>query len=91
MATSGTYVTEVPLKGSAEKYYKRWKNENHVFPDAIGHHIQNVTVHEGEHDSHGSIRSWNYTWGIQLLILSLYISIYYLTLYISIHNIMVYV
>ncbi|KAF2542856.1 hypothetical protein F2Q68_00029949 [Brassica cretica] len=63
MATSGTYVTEVPLKGTAEKHYKRWKSENHVFPDAIGHHIQNVTVHEGEHDSHGSIRSWNYTWG----------------------------
>ena len=67
MATSGTYVTEVPLKGTAEKHYKRWKSENHVFPDAIGHHIQNVTVHEGEHDSHGSIRSWNYTWGIHLL------------------------
>ncbi|CAA7037426.1 unnamed protein product [Microthlaspi erraticum] len=62
MATSGTYVTEVPLKGTAEKHYKRWKSENHVFPDTIGHHIQNVTVHEGEHDSHGSIRSWNYTW-----------------------------
>ncbi|KAL1222600.1 MLP-like protein [Cardamine amara subsp. amara] len=61
MATSGTYVAEVPLKGTAENHYKRWKGENHVFPDAIGHHIQNVTVHEGEPDSHGSIRSWNYT------------------------------
>ncbi|KFK24394.1 hypothetical protein AALP_AAs56345U000100, partial [Arabis alpina] len=62
MATSGTYVTEVPLKGSAAKHYKRWKSENHVFPDTIGHHIQDVTVHEGESDSHGSIRTWNYTW-----------------------------
>ncbi|CAF2130979.1 hypothetical protein HID58_012568 [Brassica napus] len=44
MATSGTYVTEVPLKGTAEKHYKRWKSENFLFPDAIGHHIQNVTV-----------------------------------------------
>ncbi|RIA04971.1 hypothetical protein BRARA_K00709 [Brassica rapa] len=43
MATSGTYVTEVPLKGTAEKHYKRWKSENFLFPDAIGHHIQNVT------------------------------------------------
>ncbi|XP_010445168.1 PREDICTED: MLP-like protein 328 [Camelina sativa] len=73
MATSGTYVTEVPLKGSAEKHYKRWKNENHVFPDAIGHHIQNVTVHEGEHDSHGSIRSWNYTWVCETRVLVVYI------------------
>ena len=63
MATSGTYVTEVPLKGSAEKHYKRWRNENHLFPDAIGHHIQGVTVHDGEWDSHGAIKIWNYTCG----------------------------
>ncbi|KAJ4899647.1 Polyketide cyclase/dehydrase and lipid transport superfamily protein [Raphanus sativus] len=61
MATSGTYVTEVPLKGTAEKHYKRWKSENFLFPDAIGHHIQNVTVHDGEWDSHGGIKIWNYT------------------------------
>lgn len=64
MATSGTYVTEVPLKGKAEKHYKRWRNENHVFPDAIGHHIQGVTIHDGEWDSHGAIKTWNYTCGI---------------------------
>ncbi|XP_010433879.1 PREDICTED: MLP-like protein 328 [Camelina sativa] len=62
MATSGTYVTEVPLKGSADRHYKSWKSENHLFPDAIGQHIHHVVVHEGEHDSHGSIRSWNYTY-----------------------------
>ncbi|XP_010439147.1 PREDICTED: MLP-like protein 328 [Camelina sativa] len=62
MATSGTYVTEVPLKGSADQHYKSWKSENHLFPDVIGQHIQHVIVHEGEHDSHGSIRSWNYTY-----------------------------
>ncbi|CAN8325698.1 unnamed protein product [Cochlearia groenlandica] len=61
MATSGTYVTEVPLKGTAVDHYKRWKSENHVFPDTVGHHIQNVTVNDGEHDSHGCIRTWNYT------------------------------
>ncbi|KAH0902086.1 hypothetical protein HID58_041589, partial [Brassica napus] len=61
MATSGTYVTEVPLKGNAEKHYRRWRNENHVFPDAIGHHIQGVTIHDGEWDSHGAIKTWNYT------------------------------
>ncbi|CAF2071173.1 unnamed protein product [Brassica oleracea] len=61
MATSGTYVTEVPLKGTAEKHYKRWRNENHAFPDAVGHHIQSVTVHDGEWDSHGAIKIWNYT------------------------------
>ncbi|EOA24895.1 hypothetical protein CARUB_v10018187mg [Capsella rubella] len=61
MATSGTYVTEVPLKGTAEKHYKIWRNENHLFPDVVGHHIQGVTVHDGEWDSHGSIKIWNYT------------------------------
>lgn len=68
MATSGTYVTEVPLNGTAEKYYKRWKSENHLFPDAVGHHIQSVTVHDGDWDSHGGIKIWNYTLGIYLLI-----------------------
>ncbi|KFK29970.1 hypothetical protein AALP_AA7G200900 [Arabis alpina] len=61
MATSGTYVAEVPLKGSAELHYKRWRSENQLFPDAIGHHIQGVNIHHGDWDSHGSIRSWNYT------------------------------
>lgn len=67
MATSGTYVTEVPLKGTAEKHYKRWRNENHAFPDAVGHHIQSVTVHDGEWDSHGAIKIWNYTMSILLI------------------------
>ncbi|AEE29245.1 Polyketide cyclase/dehydrase and lipid transport superfamily protein [Arabidopsis thaliana] len=46
MAMSGTYVAEVPLKGSAEKHYKKWRNENHVFQDAVGHHIQGCTMHD---------------------------------------------
>ncbi|CAA7033758.1 unnamed protein product [Microthlaspi erraticum] len=61
MAMSGTYVAEVPLKGLAEKHYKRWRNENHLFPDAVGHHIQGVNIHDGDWDSHGAIKSWNYT------------------------------
>lgn len=78
MAMSGTYVTDVPLKGSAKNHYKRWKSENQLFPDAIGHHIQGVTVHEGDWDSHGAIKSWNYTCG-PLLCLTLYFhgNVYY--------------
>jgi len=56
-------VTEVPLKGTAEKHFQRWRNENHLFPDAVGHHIQGVSVHDGEWDTHGSIKIWNYTLG----------------------------
>ncbi|KAF2585221.1 hypothetical protein F2Q70_00037550 [Brassica cretica] len=48
MATSGTYVTEVPLKGTVEKHYKKWRSENHAISEAIGHHVQNVTIHEGK-------------------------------------------
>nr|VDD53024.1 unnamed protein product [Brassica oleracea] len=40
MATSGTYVTEVPLKGTVEKHYKKWRSENHAISEAIGHHVQ---------------------------------------------------
>ncbi|KAL0704179.1 hypothetical protein Bca4012_070604 [Brassica carinata] len=49
------------LKGTAEKHYKRWRSEHNLFPDAIGHHIQGVTVHDGDWDSHGTIKIWNYT------------------------------
>ncbi|XP_013590759.1 PREDICTED: MLP-like protein 328 isoform X1 [Brassica oleracea var. oleracea] len=63
MATSGTYVTEVPLKGTVEKHYKNWRSENHAISEAIGHHVQNVTIHEGEWDSHGAIKTWDYTRG----------------------------
>ncbi|KAF3586808.1 hypothetical protein F2Q69_00026741, partial [Brassica cretica] len=61
MAISGTYVADMPLKGSVEKHYKRWKSGNHIFSDAIGHHIQGVAIHDGDWDSHGSIRSRNIT------------------------------
>ncbi|CAE5957518.1 unnamed protein product [Arabidopsis arenosa] len=71
MAMSGTYVAEVPLKGSAEKHYKRWRSQNNLFPDAIGHHVQGVTVHDGDWESHGSIKSWNYTLGRPYFTLSL--------------------
>ncbi|CAN6914270.1 unnamed protein product [Brassica oleracea] len=66
MATSGTYVTEVPLNGTAEKYYKRWKSENHLFPDSVGHHIQSVPVHDGDWDSHGGFKIWNYMLGLHI-------------------------
>jgi len=75
MAMSGTYVTDVPLKGSAEKHYKRWRSENHLVPEAIGHLIQGVTVHDGDWDSHGTIKIWNYTRGSYLYSFSLYIMI----------------
>lgn len=71
MATSGTYVAEVPLKGSAESHYTMWKHEGHLFPEAIGQHmIHGVTMHDGDWHTHGSIRSWYYTCGLSL---SLYI------------------
>ncbi|KAG7648104.1 putative Bet v I/Major latex protein [Arabidopsis thaliana] len=60
MAMSGTYMTDVPLKGSAEKHYKLWSSETHRIPDTIGHLIQGVILHEGDWDSHGSIKTWKY-------------------------------
>ncbi|KAL1203589.1 MLP-like protein [Cardamine amara subsp. amara] len=81
MAMSGTYVAEVPLKGSAEKHYKRWKSENHVFSGAIGHHIQGCNMHDGDWDSHGSIRSWNITCGSYFTFSRSHFSLYSSTSY----------
>ncbi|KFK22805.1 hypothetical protein AALP_AAs59458U000100 [Arabis alpina] len=62
MATSGTYVSEIPLNGSAEKHYKMWKHEGHLFSEAIGDHmIHGVAMHDGDWHTHGAIRSWDYT------------------------------
>ncbi|EOA37436.1 hypothetical protein CARUB_v10011497mg [Capsella rubella] len=62
MAMSGTYVTDVPLKGSAEKHYKMWSSENHLIPEAIGHLVQGITLHEGDWDSHGAIKTTKAIW-----------------------------
>ncbi|KGN49616.1 MLP-like protein 328 [Cucumis sativus] len=62
MALVGKLVNQIEIKTSAEKYYKLFKHHIHHLPD-ITPIFQQVTVHDGDWDSHGhgSIKVWNYT------------------------------
>ena len=64
MALVGKLVNQIEIKTSAEKYYKLFKHHIHHLPD-ITPIFQQVTVHDGDWDSHGhgSIKVWNYTVG----------------------------
>ncbi|KAI4388226.1 hypothetical protein MLD38_000574 [Melastoma candidum] len=63
MALHGTLEAEVELKSTAENFYKIWRSEAHKMPDITSSNIQAVKVHEGDWDSHGAIKIWNYTVG----------------------------
>ncbi|GAV67489.1 Bet_v_1 domain-containing protein [Cephalotus follicularis] len=54
-------VTEVELKSPPEKLYNIFKKEAHIMPAASPNHLQAVEVHEGDWETHGSIKFWNYT------------------------------
>lgn len=68
MASKGTVEAEVELKSPAEKFYKIWRSEAHKLPDITSTNIQAVKVHEGDWDSHGAVKIWNYTVGKSLVL-----------------------
>ncbi|GMN19927.1 hypothetical protein TIFTF001_039932 [Ficus carica] len=57
----GRVETEVELKASPEQFYNMWRRTAHHLPNAAGHHIKAVEVHEGDWDTHGAVKFWNYT------------------------------
>ncbi|GAV73790.1 Bet_v_1 domain-containing protein [Cephalotus follicularis] len=54
---------EVELKSPPEKLYNMFKKESYLVPVASPNNIQAVKVHEGDWETHGSIKIWNYTSG----------------------------
>ncbi|KAM7275454.1 hypothetical protein ACFE04_017320 [Oxalis oulophora] len=52
---------EEEFDAPAEKFYEIWRKRPHHMPDIAPDHIQGVEVHEGDYETHGSIKSWNYT------------------------------
>ncbi|KAM7267897.1 hypothetical protein ACFE04_010063 [Oxalis oulophora] len=57
----GKIETEVEFKANADEFYKHVRSEHHKFPNVSSDHVQNVEVHEGDWETHGSIKSWNYS------------------------------
>ncbi|XP_038696685.1 MLP-like protein 329 [Tripterygium wilfordii] len=52
---------DVEIKSPAEKVYGVLRSQNHVVPKAASDKIHHVEVHEGDWETHGSIKLWKYT------------------------------
>ncbi|GAV67493.1 Bet_v_1 domain-containing protein [Cephalotus follicularis] len=53
--------TEVELKSPPEKLYKLVQKEAHLWPAASPNNLQAVELHEGDWETHGSVKLWSYT------------------------------
>ncbi len=53
----------VEIKASADEVFKVLSNQNHLIPEAASDHIQEIAVHEGDWETSGSVKVWNYTVG----------------------------
>ncbi|XP_016652051.1 PREDICTED: MLP-like protein 328 isoform X1 [Prunus mume] len=63
MALHGFIGTQIELKSPADKFYKIFKGQAHLIPNVSSGHIKGVQVHEGDWETHGSVKIWNYHLG----------------------------
>ncbi|OMO77577.1 hypothetical protein COLO4_25084 [Corchorus olitorius] len=61
MALVGKLEAEVDVKVPADKLLCIIRSENHRIPEAASNHIHTIEVHEGDWETHGSIKLWTYT------------------------------
>ncbi|CAL8995143.1 unnamed protein product, partial [Prunus brigantina] len=60
MALHGFIGTQIELKSPADKFYKIFKGQGHLIPNVSSGHIKGIQVHEGDWETHGSVKIWNY-------------------------------
>lgn len=56
--------SEVEIKSPADGFFRRLTKELHQVPNA-SEKVHGVEVHEGDFETHGSIKLWSYTIGKQ--------------------------
>ncbi|KAJ7942970.1 MLP-like protein 28 [Quillaja saponaria] len=61
MGLTGKVEREVEIKVPAQRFYNIFKKEAHHVSTASPNSIQAVHVHEGDWETHGSIKVWKYT------------------------------
>ncbi|KAM2329981.1 hypothetical protein ACFX1X_020875 [Malus domestica] len=59
MVLHGKIGTEIEIKAPADKLYNMFKSA-HLIPNISNTHIKGVDVHEGDWETHGSIKIWKY-------------------------------
>ncbi|XP_050232668.1 MLP-like protein 28 [Mercurialis annua] len=52
---------EVQIKASADQFFKIFSTQAHHIPNICSEHIHEIAVHEGDWETPGSIKKWNYT------------------------------
>ncbi|KAK6931023.1 Bet v I/Major latex protein [Dillenia turbinata] len=60
MGLTGKQEVEIPIKSSADKFYKIFRSEAHQIPTAGADHVHAINVHEGDWETKGSVKEWTY-------------------------------
>lgn len=64
MALVGKLETEVEINTPADKFYKIFASQiMHLLPNVSSDKIQGVELHEGDWETAGSVKHWDYTLG----------------------------
>ncbi|XVF02858.1 hypothetical protein REPUB_Repub04eG0210800 [Reevesia pubescens] len=61
MAQNGKLEADLEVKVPADKFFSIIRSECHQIPNAASHKVHNVEVHEGDWESHGSVKLWKYS------------------------------
>ncbi|GAY58966.1 hypothetical protein CUMW_190920 [Citrus unshiu] len=61
MALVGKMETEVEIKSPADKFYNTFSSKAHTVPNMSPGNLHGVEVHEGDWESHGSVKSWTFS------------------------------
>jgi uncharacterized membrane protein len=62
MALSGKVESEVEIQAHASKFYNVFRKQLEHLPN-ISTHIHGAKVHEGDWETVGSVKQWEYTIG----------------------------
>ena len=63
MALKYKLETDIEIKAQADKFYNIFRSRMHLIPNVSSDKIQGVQVHEGDWETTGSVKHWNYTLG----------------------------
>lgn len=55
--------SDLEIEAPADVFFKRLSKELYQVP-SVSEHVHGVEVHEGDFETHGSVKSWSYTIGI---------------------------
>ncbi|XVF43616.1 hypothetical protein PTKIN_Ptkin02bG0054500 [Pterospermum kingtungense] len=61
MALTGKIEAQVEFQCPADKLFSVFRSETHKIPNVASDKIHTVEVHEGDWETHGSVKLWKYT------------------------------